>query len=143
MERRWSHVVVRILSHDATLLSLVMALLVVCTGLVAAVRRSAPAFPVELLIAEEVSAALEIAAVKAEESRAPAPTPRKDRVTSGTIQRGVTLALSLRRNGVPAEFSVETRLSQGAQIQNEFSWIVFRLENLASSFANWGASAPV
>ncbi len=104
LERRvWSHVAVRILSHDTTLLSLVMALLVVCTGLVAAVRRSTPALPVELLIAEEVSAALEIAAVTVEEHRELAPQPLSDRVTSGTIRRGESLSRSLVRNGVSAE----------------------------------------
>ena len=103
MERRWSHVAVRILSHDATLLSLVMALLVVCTGLVAAARRPTPALPVELVIAEEVAAALEIAAVQAEELRAPVAPPRKQRMTSGTIRRGESLSRSLVRNGVSAE----------------------------------------
>ncbi len=104
LERRaWSHVAVRILSHDATLLSLVMALLVVCTGLVAAARRSTPALPVERVIAEEVAAALEVAVVTAEVRREPAPQPRNDRVTSGTIRRGESLSRSLMRNGVSAE----------------------------------------
>lgn len=104
MKRRaWSHVAVRILSHDATLLSLVMALLVVCTGLVAAARRPTPALPVELMIAEEVSAALEVAAVTTEVRREPAPKPRNDRITKGSIRRGESLSRSLTRNGVSAK----------------------------------------